>query len=162
MTAEQMFRDYKAFKREISTLEFQLGQFQGISDHDVIRSMTFQKTVGEERVQNNTRSDKTASAAIHYRKVMERENEEWFQSILCRYRYVKEEIEFFEYSVSELGNVLSDIVMELLDGGLTWDGIALNHHVSRTMVAKYKKAAIKELNARYELRDRQTESYILN
>lgn len=162
MTAEQMFQNYKTFKFEISTLEFQIGQFQGGSEDDMILSISYKRPVGEERVQKNTHSDKTAAAAINYRKAMDRANEEWLHSMINRYRYVKEEIEFFEYSMSELNNVLSGVIMDLLDGELTWDNIAMHYHVSRTMVAKYKKAALKELNVRYEIRDRQTESYILN
>lgn len=162
MTAEQMFRDYKAFKREISNLEFQIGQFRGISGDDMILSMSYKRPAGEERVQGNARSDKTASAAMNYRKAMDRANGEWFQSLVSRYCYVKEEIDFFEYSISALGGVLSGVMMDLLSGELTWDGIAVNYNVSRSMLAKYKKMAFKELDARYELRDRQTESYILN
>lgn len=162
MTAEQMFRDYKAFKRELSNLEFQIGQFRGISEEEMILSMSYKRPAGEERVQSNTHSDKTASAAMNYRNAMERANEEWFQSLVSRYCYVKEEIDFFEYSISALGGVLSGVIMDLLDRELTWDGIAMNYNVSRSMVAKYKKSAFKELDARYELRDRQTESYILN
>ena len=41
--------------------------------------------------------------------------------------------------------------------GRTDDEISYQH----TMVAKYRKKAIKELDALYEERDRQTESFIL-
>ena len=35
------------------------------------------------------------------------------------------------------------------------------YHVSHTMIAKYRKAALKELNREYELRDRQVKAFIL-
>ena len=39
--------------------------------------------------------------------------------------------------------------------------LMMKYHISHTMVAKYRKKAIKELDALYEERDRQTESFIL-
>lgn len=162
MTAEVMFRDYKTLKHELSILEFQLGRFQGVEESDIIHSMQFSHREGEERVQKSGISDRTAMTAMNFRKVMEWENDEWFDYLLNRYRFVKEEIEFFEHGVSKLSGVLSGVIMDLLNGEMTWDGIASKYHVNRSMIPKYKKTAIKELDTGYELRDRQTETYILS
>lgn len=35
------------------------------------------------------------------------------------------------------------------------------YHVSHTMIGKYRKAALKELDKQYELRDRQVEAFVL-
>ena len=43
----------------------------------------------------------------------------------------------------------------------TWEELMMKYHISHTMVAKYRKKAIKELDVLYEERDRQTESFIL-
>ena len=43
----------------------------------------------------------------------------------------------------------------------TDEELMMKYHISHTMVAKYRKKAIKELDALYEERDRQTESFIL-
>ena len=37
---------------------------------------------------------------------------------------------------------------------MTWDIMMDRYHVSHTMIAKYRKAALKELDKQYELRDR--------
>ena len=160
MTAETMFREYKAIKREASVLKFQLGRFEGVSADDIILSMQFSHPGGEERVQTSTLSDKTASVAMNYRHIMERENDEWFKHLFYRYNFIKEELDFFEECVAQLPEVQSGVIMDLLSDDMTWDNIACKYHVSTTMVSKYKKAAMKELNARYELRDRQTEAYL--
>ena len=44
---------------------------------------------------------------------------------------------------------------------MTWDIMMDRYHVSRTMIAKYRKAALKELDKQYELRDRQVEAFVL-
>lgn len=160
MTAEKMFKEYKSMKREESILRFQLGRFQGVDENDIIITMQMGGFGESEKVQTSTVSDKTASAAMNYRAVMERENEEWFRYLLCRYRYVREEIDFFERSVSELPEIQSGVIRDLLDDEMTWDSIAARYHVSRTMIAKYKKVAMAELGKRYALRDKQTEDYI--
>jgi hypothetical protein len=44
---------------------------------------------------------------------------------------------------------------------LTWDDIAYKYHVSRTMVAKYRKKAIKDLESLYSGYEKEIEKYIL-
>ena len=46
-------------------------------------------------------------------------------------------------------------------GAFHLEELMMKYHISHTMVAKYRKKAIKELDALYEERDRQTESFIL-
>ena len=71
-------------------------------------------------------------------------------------------ISFFENSVSALSGNLSGVMWDLVMGELTWENIAVKYHVTTAMIAKYKKKALCELEAMYELRDRQTEAYILS
>ena len=153
---------YGMLKKELSVLEFQLSQFKGVDEDDIILSMQFAHPEGGDRVQTSTLSDKTASSAINYKKVAERENDEWFSYLWSRYSFVREEIEFFEHSVAALSGSLPGVIMDLVTGELTWESMAEKYHVSTTMISKYKKTAIKELDVLYELRDRQTEAYILS
>ena len=162
MRAETMFKEYKTMKREESILQFQLSRFEGANADDIILAMQFSHPEGDERVQTSTLSDKTASVAVNYRQVMERMNDEWFQYLFLRYRYVKEELDFFDLCLSQLPGIQSAVMKDLLYGEMTWEDIAARHHVSTTMISKYKKAALKELNARYELRDSQMEAYLLS
>lgn len=161
MTAEMMMKEYSNMKRELSILEFQIRQFQGASEDDIILSMQFSHQEGD-RVQTSTLSDKTASVAINYKKVLERENDEWFEFLWNRYHFIKEELEFFEHSVEQLEGSLPGIIRDLLNKELTWDYIAGKYHVSTSMISKYKKTALKELNACYELRYRQAEAFMLS
>ena len=68
MTAERMFREYKNLKKEQGILLFQLEQFSGIEESDVIDSMMFGHADDNDRVQTSNRSDKTASVAINYKR----------------------------------------------------------------------------------------------
>lgn len=162
MRAEQMMNEYKSMKKELTILEFQLSQFQGVSEEDVILSMQLSHPDGDERVQTSTLSDKTAKAAMNYRQVMERENDAWFDFLINRYQKMKEEVGFFESSIKKLSGVLPSIVMDLLDDDVTWDEMMSRYNISRTTISKYKKKAILELNERYELRDKQIETFILS
>lgn len=148
-------------KRELQITLFQLHRFEGVSEKDIILSMQLGRRDDCERVQTSTLSDKTAKVAMNYKNIMERENDEWFAYLFHRYEYLKEETDFFEESVSALPGVLPDVIMDLLDGELTWENIAEKYHVTTAMIAKYKKKALKELDTVFEMRDRQTESYML-
>ena len=98
MTAETMMKEYRSLKRELSVTGFQLQRFEGISEKDMIESMLYSHHEGE-RVRTSTLSDKTAGIAVNYRKIMERENDGWYQYLFNRYLYLSEEIDFFERSV---------------------------------------------------------------
>lgn len=162
MRAEAMFKEYGIMKKELAVLQFQMSQFKGVDENDIILSMQFSHPEGGDRVQTSNISDKTASVAMNYKKIAERENDEWFTYLFCRYRYINEEVAFFENSVAALPGNLSGVMKDLIGGELTWENIALKYHVTTAMIAKYKKKALSELEAMYEVRDRQTEAYILS
>lgn len=162
MRAEAMFKEYGIMKKELTVLQFQMSQFKGVDENDIILSMQFSHPEGGDRVQTSNISDKTASVAMNYKKIAERENDEWFSYLWNRYRYISEEVAFFESSVAALPGNLSGVIKDLIGGELTWENIALKYHVTTAMIAKYKKKALSELEAMYEVRDRQTEAYILS
>ena len=161
MTAERMFKEYKNLKKEQGILLFQLEQFSGIEESDVIDSLMFGHDDDNDKVQTSNRSDKTASVAINYKSVMDRENDEWFEFLWNRYQAVVEELKFFEHSVASLDGILPELVMDLVRGELTWETMEQKYNVSHAMIGKYRKAAMKELDFLYELRDKQTEDFIL-
>lgn len=161
MRAETMMKEYKNMKNELSILTFQLGNFKGINKDDLIISMSFSHPDGE-RVQTSGTSDKTGKIATSYEKIAERDNDEWFDFLSKKYKRISEEIVFFEHIVSELRGVLPEVVMDLLDDDITWESMMSKYNVSHAMIGKYRKTAIQELNKKYELRDRQTEEYILS
>lgn len=162
MKAETMFKEYKQMKKELSILKFQLSQFQGIDCEELISAMCFSRPVGEESLPSGSISDKTAKIALNYRKIAEHENEEWLNFLKKRYKDICEEIHFFEHSIMELEGILPEVVMDLVKGDLTWDSMMKKYNVSHAMIGKYRKTAIKELNDRYILRDKQIETYILS
>ena len=160
MTAEVMMKEYKNMEKELTVTEFQLRQFQGVSEQDMIDSMLYSHQEGE-RVQTSTLSDKTANIAIKYKAAMERENDEWYGFLFQRYMFLKEELDFFEHAVNGLDERHRSIITDLLDEDMTWDIMMERYHVSHTMIGKYRKAALKELDKQYEMRDRQVEAFVL-
>lgn len=162
MKAEMMMKEYRQMKMELQVTEMQLSRFTGVSENDIISSMVFSHPDNEERVQTSTLSDKTAKVAMNYRKVMERENDEWYDFLLKRYRKLSEEISFFEESVRRLPGCLPEIIMDLLGEDATWDEVAVRHHISRRTVGNYRKQAIKELDAMYAVRESCVADYMLS
>lgn len=161
MRAAEMFKSYRKIKQECIVLEFQMQYFQGIPHKDVIESMNFSKPQGE-RVQDSKISDKTGKTAIYYRKVAERLDDDWFESLLDRYQYLQEELAFFEYAATQLSGRMPEFVADLVMDGMAWDELAIKYRVSHSMVGKYRKKAEKELNALYEVRDKMANDYMLS
>lgn len=161
MKANVMFKEYRRMKQEILVLEFQLRYFDGVSDKDVIESMNYAKPQGE-RIQTGETADKTGKTAIHYRRVKERMDDDWYDSLFERYEYLNEEVTFFEYAVTQLSGRLQEFVKDLVMERMAWDELRIKYHVSHSMIGKYRKKAEKELDEMYEFRDKLEETYLLS
>ncbi len=158
---ENVFDKYQKWKKERITLAFELSRFEGVSTDDVIESMCLSRPQ-DERVQTSGKSDKTAKTAIYYRKVAESMNDDLYDFLFRQYQYVKDEIEFFEYAVSQLSGRLPDIIRDMVIYGMQWKEAAAKYAVSEAMLTKYRRKALSELAALYEGRARHTEEYLLS
>ena len=160
MRAEEMFHNYHTLLKERSLLEYQLSRFQGLTETDVIESVTFSHPDGD-KVMTSNKSDKTGKLAVNYGKIQERYNDEWYDSLLERYRYLSEEFEFFDYAVGQLSDYLPELIRDLVVEGIPWGMLEKKYNISHRMVGKARQKAIKEMNDLYEMRDRQIEQYVL-
>ena len=157
---EKIMREYRQIVMECSCLENQILNFKGITGTEMIESMYFTQPEGE-RVQASGVSDKTARIAITYKNKMERINCEWREHLEKKHSILAEELIFFESAVLSLSGILPDFISDMVIEGLTWDDLADKYHVSRTMVAKYRKKAIHELEILYAIHDQEMAEYIL-
>lgn len=160
MRAGEVLDKYQDLKKEHTVLKFQLSRFKGITPDDIIESMTFSHADGE-RVQTSGVSDKTGKIAVNYKKIADRENEEWLSYLISRLEYVETEIEFFEYTLKGLSNGVGEIMWDMIVECMRWNDIEEKYHISHATLGRYRKSAIKELDTIYELRDKQTEIYML-
>lgn len=160
MKAGEVLDKYQELKKEQTVLKFQLSRFKGISEDDIIESMTFSHADGE-RVQTSGVSDKTGKIAVNYKKIADRENEEWMSYLISRLEYVEAEIEFFEYALKGLSSSVGEIMWDMVVECRGWNEIEEKYHISHATLGRYRKNAIKELDVIYELRDKQTEIYML-
>lgn len=162
MRAEEMFTEYKKMKQELSVVSYQIRHFTGISEEDLIESMSLSHPDGDERVQTSNPSDKTAKVAMNYKAAADRHNDDWYNFLLKRYYSLNDKICFFEFAISQLDEKKRAIIEDLLEGELTWDNIAVQHNISRAMVGKYRKMAIQEINEKYDLQNQQELRYLLS
>lgn len=161
MDVEKLFKEYDKWKKDMKFLEFELSRFQGVPYDDVIERLCFSNPQ-EERVQNSSISDKTGKTALIYRQVKERMDDEWFEFLLERYQSLKEQTDFFEYAVEQLSGKLADVIRDMVMEKMTWRELAYKYDVSETMIAKYRKKAISELTAVYQLREQTAGEYYLS
>lgn len=161
MEIEKLFKEYRNWKKDMGLLEFELSRFRGVPYDDVIESMCLSQPQGE-RVQGGGTSDRTGNAAVKYRQVKERLDDDWFEYLLGRYQSVKEELEFFEYAVGQLSGKLPEIVRDMVMEEMTWRDLSAKYSVSEAMIAKYRKRALAEMKELYLMRERTAGQYLLD
>lgn len=159
MRAEEMVKKYDEIKKELKLLDFQLSRFEGITEEDVIDTMTFSHPDGDKVVTSGT-TDKTFSIASKYKRIMERENDEWYEFLIRRRIHLSEEIEFFEQSIEAVSH--NDIARAIFVQKMSWTEVESLFSLSHAAVGKYRKQALKELEEIYITRDKQLESYLLS
>lgn len=160
MDVEKMFKEYRNWKRDMGIMEFDLSRFEGMPYDDVIRSLCLSRPQGE-RVQESGTSDRTGKAAVIYRQVKEQMDDEWFEHLVKKYEAAKEEKEFFEYAIRQLSGRLPEVIWDMVVNEMTWRELTEKYSVSETMIAKYRKKAITEMEALYRMRAETAESYFL-
>ena len=79
-----------------------------------------------------------------------------------QYLMLDEEIRFFEAALSSLSGYLPELMTDMVINGCTWDYLCEHYHISRTMVAKNRRKAIRELEELYAQRDAEMVSYMLS
>ena len=159
MRAEEMVKMYEKIKRELKFLDFQLSNFKGVSEKDIIDTMTYSHTEGD-KVKTTVTSDKTFNIATKYQEIRERKNDEWYEFLLQRKINLMEEVEFFEQSIEIIEH--SDVAKAMFIQKMTWTEIESLFSLSHSAVGKYRKQVLKELEEIYDARDRQLESYLLS
>ena len=158
---KKIIKEYHRMKKERNCLEHQIRNFKGISEKEMIDSMNFHSPEGE-RVQTSNISNKPASIALNYHERMERINQEWYEHLEKQYLMLDEEIRFFEAALSALSGYLPEFMADMVVNGCTWDYLCEHYHISRTMVAKNRRKAIRELEELYAQRDAEMVSYMLS
>ena len=89
-------------------------------------------------------------------------DEAWFEFLLERYQSLKNQTDFFEYAVEQLSGRLPEVIRDMVMEKKTWRELAYKYDVSETMIAKYRKKAISELTAIYQLREQTAGEYYLS
>lgn len=161
MQAGEIFKNYTKMRQELVVLEYKLQCFQGISCEDVIEGMNYSRPQGD-RVQEGGVSDKTGKIAVNYRKVADRLDDEYFDSLFRRCQYLKEELDFFDFAVGRLSGRLPEFIKDMVVEGMAWTDLMEKYRVSYSTVGRYRKKAEREMNRLYGFRDRLDMEYMLS
>ena len=157
---EKLLKAYPEMIQKRDCLAYQLAHFKGVSAEDVIASMMTPKVDGE-RVKSSNLSDKTAQIALEYREKQARMNREWYAYLEKQLQDVTGEIVFLESAIDSLPDKLAFFMRDLVIEHLTWDALESKYHISRFTVSAYRKKAIRELEARYDEREKEMIAYML-
>ena len=157
---EKIMQEYQQMVMERTCLENQIKNFKGLTELEMIDSLQFSQPDGDS-VQTSGISDKTARIAVSYKDKVNSINKEWQEHLEKKHAVLMEEIIFFESAVLSLSGILPAFISDMVIKGLSWDDLAAKYHISRTMVAKNRKRAIRELENLYAIYDKEMAEYIL-
>ena len=102
MRAEDMFMHYRNMRQELAMVTYDISHFTGISQEDVIEMLTFMRNDEIDRRDNHI-PRRTELIAIAYRDITDRENREWYNYLVERWKYLDDEISFFEFCITQMG-----------------------------------------------------------
>lgn len=146
---EKMLRDYHQRKQELICLQKQIADFHGVSETDIIESMNFFHRPFDDDCRSG-HSDSVWKIAMDYKWRTAQINAEWYQYLTKSYAALDMELRFLEAALASLSGILAPLMYDMVVAEITWDNLCSKYHVSRTMVAKYRKKAIRELDLLYE------------
>lgn len=158
---EKMINDYPSMVRERERLKKQIESCEFLSAEELISAMSFSHPDGE-RVQSSDLSDKTARIAIAYEARLEQMNDEIIIPMVKRVERLDEEITFLETEIEHLPYGLAELMHALVIDGATWDEIETDFYLSRRTISENRKKAIKCLVRAYQIRESQTEAFLLS
>lgn len=161
MNAEYAFSNYKNWAVRKSVLDIQLRNFIGITESEYIESLTFLQPQ-EERVQTSGVSDKTSKIALCYKDNLKKENADLLNYLKEEYSSICKEMKFLEYGISTLSGYMPSLINDMVIKGMKWYELMAKYHISHSMVAKYRRKAIKELDVLYTERNRLDIEYMLS
>ncbi|MGT2895419.1 hypothetical protein ACVRZR_03450 [Streptococcus entericus] len=160
--AERLFMNYEVMQKEVRLLRHQLENFVGITEEEMIDTMVFGGQSDEPRVSMTKRHDRTETIALSFREKTAAANRELYQFLSDRYLKLIQDLAFFETAIKQLPEELSTFVVDLVVEGESWDNLMVKYHISRSSITRWKKRAIKELDAIYQLKQQQLADYLLS
>ena len=157
---EKLIKEYPMMVRERNLLANEIANFQGVTAEEVIESM-YCVRLNDTGIQTKSLSDKTGQIALNYKAKTERINREWFEQLENRLNVLTDELVFFDAALMSLSGNLPSLMRDLVVEQMTWDELEEKYHVCRTMIGKYRRKGIRELEVLYEKHEQLAIAFML-
>jgi len=146
---KQLFKGHREIKQNLCVRQFQISNFSGLGDDEVIAALTFSSPDGE-YVQNSNISDKSGRIALMYKNIADSEGMELLRSMVKTYQAQKRELDVFEHCITLLEPKLSEIITDMVIMKMPWNEIQAKHNISRTTLVRYRKKAVVDITKMLE------------
>lgn len=156
---ERILENYPNLLNERNSLFQQIVHFKGVSVEDVIDSMYTPIDFGV-YVQTTRTSDKTGQIAVNYQERSDKINHDWHKYLEKKFAQIDEEIKFFEASIASLSEPLQSVMKDMLLNRYTWDYLEGAYCVCRATISRYRRKALAEMSAFYDLRERMLTEFL--
>lgn len=147
---EYLLKNYNEILKDIEQLKFEYETFKDIEKDEVIEALNF-SAPSEERVQNNSISDKTCKIALIYNEVTKRMNKESRDEIQKMLKATEIEISRLNYCIERLEPEVKDIVKDVFIKNLQWRVVCDRCSISSKTLNRYKNKAIDDISSMYSL-----------
>ena len=71
-------------------------------------------------------------------------------------------MEFFHFGVDRLSGKLPQVIRDMVFEGMEWQKLEEKYGVSHSMIGKYRKRALRELEVIYDIRERSETAVLLS
>lgn len=145
---EYLMKNYSDVKLKLALVENQLLNFRPISEESVIQSLVYEKP-DMERVKTSQINSRSETIALSFREKLEKENKEYWDSLMECYHFLKTELEFFESMVNLIPDDLKQFSKDLIFNEMSWDDISSHYEISRSTISYRKRKVHQQLKKCY-------------
>lgn len=152
---EYLMKHYSDVKLKLSLVTNQLLNYRQFTEESVIQSLAFEKPDGE-RVNTSSTHSRSEMIALTFRERLEKENKEYWDSLMECYYVLKTELEFFESMVHFIPEDLREFAQDLIFKEVSWDDLEAKYEISRSTVRYRRQKVYRQLKKCYEWIGRST------
>ena len=143
-----LLKEHSRYLREIAQLRFELEEFQGVTDDEMLEALVYARGSGEGR-QSGTASNKTPYIAMNYHDQAEKANAETIDEILRRLAPLEKKTARLDFYLSMLPEQEQTVIKQIFFAGKTLQQVADRMSVSTWAVRRLKASALGKLEEMY-------------
>ena len=157
----EVVNGYPDMVAELSVYKYQVERLTGMKIESLSSEQEFIKAHNEAV---SKAADLSPRNVVVFQEVMREQNfnADEFSHYYRKYNHCKKDIDFFKLAIKQLSGKLPDIMQDMWINKIGWGALLDKYYVSDTMMRKYRKKALAELEEYYHKKEQEEIEYMLS